>query len=415
MESAQRIEPCQLESIPDQLADLVADLVGRATRLDGRLHPATAASLADLLRLTNCYYSNLIEGHVTRPRDIERALAEDLDADRRRRDLQREAAAHVRVQRAIDERFARGVLGESASVDTVVWIHREFYHDAAESMLTVERPGGVNLRMEPGAFRSRPEQDNVVGRHQPPSSEAVLSFMDYFERRFALQPMGAAARILAIPIAHHRFNYIHPFPDGNGRTSRLMSHAMALQAGIGAHGLWSVSRGLARGLPGRPSYQEMMDHADTSRAGDLDGRGNLSLRALGEFARWFCEVMLDQVAFMTSMLEINGLHERVEKYVLGDLGLSNVESAIAKDVLVRGEVARGEAARITGLSERAARDALAGVQLHPGQLGGGRPDDLPEDQLVLLGAVEQEGAGVGSGDLEAQRERLAGRVLHAGH
>jgi len=80
---------------------------------------------------------------------------------------------------------------------------------------------------------------------------------------------------------------------------------------------------------------------------------------LGEFARWFCEVMLDQVAFMTSMLEIDGLQERVEKYVLGDLGLSDVESAIAKDVLVRGEVARGEAARITGLSERAARDALA--------------------------------------------------------
>ncbi|WP_287429078.1 Fic family protein, partial [Sphingobium sp.] len=44
--------------------------------------------------------------------------------------------------------------------------------------------------------------------------------------------------------AHHRFNWIHPFPDGNGRVSRLMSHAMALKAGIGAHGLWSVSRGL---------------------------------------------------------------------------------------------------------------------------------------------------------------------------
>jgi hypothetical protein len=27
-----------------------------------------------------------------------------------------------------------------------------------------------------------------------------------------------------------------------------MSHAMGLSAGIGAHGLWSVSRGLARGL-----------------------------------------------------------------------------------------------------------------------------------------------------------------------
>ena len=31
-------------------------------------------TLAELLRATNTYHSNLIEGHNTRPRDIERAL-----------------------------------------------------------------------------------------------------------------------------------------------------------------------------------------------------------------------------------------------------------------------------------------------------------------------------------------------------
>ena len=51
-----------------------------------------------------------------------------------------------------------------------------------------------------------------------------------------------------------RLNYIHPFPEGNGRVSRLMSHAMAHTAGIGAHRLWSVSRGLARGLESRTEY-----------------------------------------------------------------------------------------------------------------------------------------------------------------
>jgi len=49
--------------------------------------------------------------------------------------------------------------------------------------------------------------------------------------------------VTAIAAAHHRLNYIHPFPDGNGRVSRLMSHAMAQVADIGAHGLWSVPRG----------------------------------------------------------------------------------------------------------------------------------------------------------------------------
>jgi Fic family protein len=239
-------------------------------------------------------------------------------------------------------------------------------------MVIIERPGGTSYRMEPGVFRTRSDQDNLVGRHQPPSSVVVSQFMEYFERRFVLGSLGSAGRLLAIPIAHHRLNYIHPFPDGNGRTSRLMSHAMALRAGIGAHGLWSVSRGLARGLPGRPTYQEMMDHADTPRSSDTDGRGNLSLRGLGDFVQWFLEVMIDQIEFMAGMLEVEGLKDRVVKHVVADLRLGQAEAAIAQDVVVRGEVERGEAGRITGLSERAARDALARL-VATGLLGSATP------------------------------------------
>ena len=65
--------------------------------------------------------------------------------------------------------------------------------------------------------------------------------------------------------------------------AELSGHAMALHAGIGAHGLWSVSRGLARGLDSRGDYKRMMDHADMPRQGDLDGRGNLSRRALADW------------------------------------------------------------------------------------------------------------------------------------
>src|SRR5581483_9115744 len=111
--------------------------------------------------------------------------------------------------------------------------------------------------------------------------------------RYRFDRFGASAPIVAIAAAHHRFNYIHPFPDGNGRVSRLMSHAMAQLAGIGAHGLWSISRGLARGLTAPSEYKRMMDLADMPRQGDLDGRGNLSLKALNEFVLWFLKVCLD--------------------------------------------------------------------------------------------------------------------------
>ena len=112
--------------------------------------------------------------------------------------------------------------------------------------------------MRPGEWRSSRDDDVVVGRHQPPSSARVRDFMHYFEERYRFDGMGKATRIIAVAIAHHRFNYIHPFPDGNGRVSRLMSHAMGHAAGVGAHGLWSVSRGLARGLENPAEYKLMM-------------------------------------------------------------------------------------------------------------------------------------------------------------
>jgi Fic family protein len=128
--------------------------------------------------------------------------------------------------------------------------------------------------------------------------------MRHFESRYRFATIGKAGRIMAIAAAHHRLNFIHPFPDGNGRVSRLMSHAMGLSAGIGAHGLWSVSRGLARGLESRGEYKRMMDYADTPRQGDLDGRGNLSQRALNDFVLWFLRVCQDQVTFMSGLFDL---------------------------------------------------------------------------------------------------------------
>ena len=95
-ESVSRIEPVRLEEPTTAIADVVADLAASSATLGKTLHPRTAANLADLVRVMNTHYSNLIEGHNTRPRDIERALAGEFDNDEGRRNLQLEAAAHVR-------------------------------------------------------------------------------------------------------------------------------------------------------------------------------------------------------------------------------------------------------------------------------------------------------------------------------
>lgn len=360
VETVQRIEPTRLDEHSEAVSDVVADLAAAAALLARALHPKTAANLAALVRVMNAYYSNLIEGHDTRPSDIERALAGEFDTDRGRRNLQLEAAAHVRVQAQIDALAFQDRLREPASSEFVQWLHREFYRDAPEEFLRVSGTGREFV-MEPGAWRSRPEHDVTVGRHAPPSSAHVPDFMGYFAERYSFSRMGKAGRIIAMAAAHHRFNYIHPFPDGNGRVSRLMSHAMAHRAGIGAHGLWSVSRGLARGLESRGEYKRMMDDADSPRRGDLDGRGNLSQAALNDFVLWFLRVALDQVQFMSSLFELDTLARRLRNYVEINESLKPEAARLLEEALIRGEFERGEIMRITGLPERSARRVMSDV------------------------------------------------------
>jgi Fic family protein len=221
------------------------------------------------------------------------------------------------------------------------------------------RGANREFTMQPGEWRSLAEHDIAVGRHVPPSSARVPDFMNYFAERYNFARLGKSGRLIAMAAAHHRFNYIHPFPDGNGRVSRLMSHAMAHAAGVGAHGLWSISRGLARGLESRSEYKRMMDQADTPRQGDLDGRGNLSQRSLNEFVLWFLKVALDQVQFMSSLFEFDTLSRRLKTYVSRTENLKPEATRLLEEALTRGEFERGEIARITGLPERTARRVLA--------------------------------------------------------
>lgn len=71
--------------------------------------------------IMSTYYSNLIEGHQTPPRDIEHALSGELDQDKKRHDLQLEAKAHVRVQVEVDKLFAAGHLPDPTSLEFILY------------------------------------------------------------------------------------------------------------------------------------------------------------------------------------------------------------------------------------------------------------------------------------------------------
>ena len=138
-----------------------------------------------------------------------------------------------------------------------------------------------------------------------------------------------------------------------------MSHAMVQRAGIGGGGLWSISRGLARGLAGRDEYKMAMNAADSPRRGDLDGRGNLSQTALIEFSEWFMKVMLDQIRFSKAVFRLDRIEERY-KDLLVHLNLEPRAVDLVAAVFRMGQLERGDAASALRVPERTARNSVSG-------------------------------------------------------
>ena len=104
-----------------------------------------------------------------------------------------------------------------------------------------------------------------------------------------------------------------------------------------------------------------MDRADTPRQGDLDGRGNLSRRALVDFTLWFLKVCLDQVTLMGELFDLDNLDARLARHVERSDRLKPEAARLLREALVRGRIDRGEASRITGLPERTARRVLGDI------------------------------------------------------
>ena len=162
----------------------------------------------------------------------------------------------------------------------------------------------------------------------------------------------------SVGAVHHRLLWIHPFLDGNGRVTRLMSHALFKRLGIGTS-LWSVSRGLARDTS---RYKALLAAADAPRRGDRDGRGALTQAGLVEFCDFFLRTCLDQVRYMASILEPRELLRLIEAYADDEARAGRLPKGtfpILREALLTGELSRGDAGRLTGFQERKGREIVA--------------------------------------------------------
>jgi Fic family protein len=335
------------------LEDLACAVIEHAARLKGKVRGPLLEDLAEVTRWMHCYYSNLIEGQQTRVPDIEAALRHDFSSEPEKRDLQQLAIAHLACQR-----WAAGSDGSPFAPGFLCELHRRFYSELPASLCVATTRAGAKVPLEPGVLRAI---EVKVGAHVAPPYELVPGLLRHFCQRYESPGRSRAAAIVAVGASHHRLAWIHPFRDGNGRVVRLFSDSLIRRAGVDSGGLWSLSRGLAFR---REEYYERLANADRERSPSLAGDGNahLSERALREFCEFMLQVMLDQIAFMERLLELDTLADRMEHYVRLEAGLGEAGARVfllLREALYRGEFPRGEAGRIAGSGERTGRAALA--------------------------------------------------------
>jgi Fic family protein len=354
-----------LPDVAPELEDMAREVVSRSAALGGQLHPVTRDSVVDLLRITNSYYSNLIEGHSTHPIDIERAMRQDYAGDTARRDLQLESLAHIDSQRAVEARLRDEPALNIASPDFITWLHRIFYERLPTGLKHVrDEETGEAVYVVPGELRRR---EVIVGQHVGPEAATLQAFLDRFATFYHPAAFYGLVPLVAAAASHHRLMWIHPFLDGNGRVVRLYTDACFYRYPLFGYGLWNVSRGLARS---RGAYMAALAAADAHRRNDTDGRGNLSKEGLIDFCRFFFDVCLDQIDFMTGLLRLDGIIDRIKGYVNMRMGrlisdpLSNLpplkpEAAyMLQEAFLHGHIARGEIIRVSGLAERTGRILL---------------------------------------------------------
>ena len=279
-----------------------SDLIRKAERLAGWSPAGALPGLRQLLRAMNSYYSNRFEGQHTLPLEIEQALRNDYaqDADKARR--QRLALAHMATEAQLEALWPQWTAQQVWSAQTVRDIHQDLFARLPEAD-RMQGEGPQAQLLQPGQWRV---SEVSVGRHAAPSAVELPHFMNRWAQVYG-QVRRGEMQVVAMAAAHQRLAWIHPFLYGNGRVARLHSHLVLGHMGL-TNGLWSPLLGFARS---QEAYYAHLAAADEPRAGDLDGRGNLTESGLLAWIDHVIGVCIDQVEFMAGQLSLDRMKDRM--------------------------------------------------------------------------------------------------------
>lgn len=342
-----------------ELDELLLRVPTSSAALGKGIHPLILEEIARLMSLVNSYYTNAMEGNPSKLTDIDNALRRKFARDQSARYYQLEHVAHIQVQEAMMQRLRAEPTLRICSAAFLSWLHAQFFLGLPEKMRVAKTRSGTVVPIVPGALRDR---GVTVGRHEGPSTrQEIQQYLDQFEELLRPEGLHGTQKLLGMASAHHRFLWIHPFPEGNGRVARLLTTAYGFRIGVGEHLLWTVTRAFARQ---RAEYDAQLARADQLRRNDWDGRGPLSEEGLLAFCTYFLACCADQIRFMDGMLQLDELERRYRLWLRGRVAakqLSKAGARVMERLLLQGEVPRAHVLEICSVQQRRATQIIRGL------------------------------------------------------
>ncbi|XP_019866374.1 protein adenylyltransferase Fic [Aethina tumida] len=184
------------------------------------------------------------------------------------------------------------VLGLEKAMQYIKYLVKEDYIGVREILGIHRRVMGHVDPLKSGVFR---DEKVFVGSHIPPSHELVPSLMESYvewlnsEEAQSMHPVRYAA------LAHYKLVDIHPFVDGNGRTSRLIMNLILLKAGYPPVMVLKEQR------------EKYYDTLKTANMGDV--------RPFVRFVAQCTLQILDMYIYGTRLLSIDGVSENEHQII----------------------------------------------------------------------------------------------------
>jgi Fic family protein len=207
------IEPTFGSSLTDLIIEL--DYL-RKKQLGGSTHPKVFFQLKHIFHTLESIGSARIEGNNTTIAEyIETKLADDKVVPQSIREIQNIERAMAFIEENVND----------------YPINRAFLSEMHKQIVDGLLPPPVGEGdTSPGEYRKVNLKINK-SLHIPPE---WLTLEDYMNELLAFVNKEDSPKydLLKTAIAHHRFVWIHPFGNGNGRTVRLFTYAMLVKAGF---------------------------------------------------------------------------------------------------------------------------------------------------------------------------------------